>query len=86
MTTTPDIETLAADYEAAKAAAAKVHTDHDAAYRALWDTHNAAVQAMNLEYEEAARAAQQAETAAGTALLQAQIAAAEPDPEPEAGD
>ena len=82
--TNDDLLLLEVQYEEAKAAAAQVHNDHDAAYRAARDAHNAAVQALNVKYAEDARTAQQAETAVNTALLQARIAfAAQQAPEPE---
>nr|WP_295237637.1 hypothetical protein [uncultured Brevundimonas sp.] len=82
--TNDDLLLLEVEYEEAKAAAAQVHSDHNTAYRAAWDAHNAAVQALNVQYETDARTAQQAETAANTALLQARIAfAAQQAPEPE---
>lgn len=79
--TNDDLLLLEVQYEEARAAALKVHSDHDAAYRAKWDAHNAAIQAMNVEYGDLARAAQQAETAANLALTQARIAFAAQTPE-----
>lgn len=82
--TNDDLLLLEVQYEEARAAALKVHSDHDTAYRAKWDAHNAAIQAMNVECGDLARAAQQAETAANLALTQARIAfAAQEAPEPE---